>query len=91
VRRLMDGSNRFLPTNHASIVPRERDIPMEWVRRVVTHPHLRLPDAEDPDLLHVLAPIAERQDRVLRVVYIGTTNPWRVVTAFFDRAWRGML
>ena len=87
----MDRSHNFLLTNHASIVLRERGISVEWVRRVLTHPHLRLPDAEDPDLIHSFGPIAEREDRVLRVVYNGTTIPWRVVTAYFDRAWRGML
>ena len=87
----MDRPNRYLPTNHASVVLRERDISVEWVRRVLTHPHLRLPDAEDPDLLHALAPIAEREDRVLRVVYNGASEPWRVVAAYFDRAWRGLL
>jgi len=71
----MGSPNRFLLTNHASVVLRERDIPVEWVRRVLTHPHLRLPDAEDPDLFHALAPIAERKDRVPRVVYNGTMNP----------------
>jgi hypothetical protein len=87
----MDRPNRYLLTNHASVVLRERDISVEWVRRVLTHPRLRLPDAEDPDLLHALAPIAEREDRVLRVVYNGATEPWRVVTAYFVRAWRGLL
>ena len=87
----MDPPNRFLLTNHASEVLRERGISVEWVRRVLTHPYLRLPDAEDPDLLHALAPIAEREDRVLRVVYNEKIDPWRVITAYFDRAWRGML
>ena len=87
----MDRPNRYLLTNHASVVLRERDISVEWVRRVLPHPRLRLPDAEDLDLLHALAPIAEREDRVLRVVYNGASEPWRVVTACFDRAWRGML
>jgi hypothetical protein len=87
----MDRPNRFLLTDHASEVLRERGISVEWVRRVLTHPHLRLPDAEDPDLLHALAPIAEREDRVLRVVYNEKIDPWRVITAYFDRAWRGML
>ena len=73
------------------MVLRERDISVEWVQRVLTQPQLRLPDAEDPDLFHALAPIAEREDRVLRVVYNGTIDPWRVVTAYFDRAWRGMV
>ena len=87
----MDSPNRFLLTNHASVVLRERDIPVEWVRRVLTHPHLRLPDANAPDLLHALAPIVEREDRVLRVIYNEKMDPWRVVTAYFDRAWKGML
>ena len=73
----MDRPNRFLLTNHAS------------VGRVLARPRLRLPDAEDPDLVHALAPITGREERVLRVVYNGKTDPWRVVTAYFDRAWRG--
>ena len=88
---MIDRPNRFQLTNHASVVLRERDIPVEWVRRVLARPRIRLPDAEDPDLLHALAPIAEREDRVLRVVYNETIDPWRVVTAYFDRSWRGML
>jgi hypothetical protein len=87
----MGSPDGFLLTDHASMVLRERAIPVEWVRRVLTHPRLRLPDAEDPDLFHALAPIAERDNRVLRVVYNETTDPWRVITAYFDRAWRGML
>jgi len=86
----MGSPNRFLLTKHASMVLQERDISVEWVRRVLTHPRLRLPDAEDPDLFHALAPIAEREDRVLRVVYNEKIDPWLVVTAYFDRAWRGM-
>ena len=87
----MDRPNRFLLTKHASMVLRERDISVEWVQRVLMHPHLRLPDTKEPDLIHALAPIAEREDRVLRVVYNEKIDPWRVVTAYFDRAWRGML
>ncbi|GAB4239326.1 MAG: hypothetical protein OHK0028_17160 [Deltaproteobacteria bacterium] len=87
----MASPDRFLLTDHASVALRERDISVEWARRVLARPRLRLPDAEDPGLLHALAPIAEREDRVLRVAYNGATDPWRVVTACSDRAWRGML
>jgi len=40
-------------------------------------------------LRHALARIAERGDRVLRVVYNASVNPPRVVTAYFDRRQRG--
>jgi hypothetical protein len=88
---LIGSSARFLLTNHASVVLRERGIPVEWVRRVMAHPCLCLPDAEDPEVLHALAPIVEREDRVLRVVYNEGIDPLLVVTAYFDRAWRGLL
>jgi len=81
----------FILTDHAAVVMRERRISLEWVQRVLGAPRLRIPDAEDPDLFHALAPIPERDGRVLKVVYNGTKDPWRVVTAYFDRAWRGML
>jgi hypothetical protein len=87
----MGSPARFLLTNHASVVLRERGISVEWVRRVLARPRLCLQDAEDPGLLHALAPIVEREDRVLRVVYNAEKDPWRVVTAYFDRAWRGLL
>jgi len=87
----MDHPLRFTLSDHAVVVLRERRIRPEWVQRVLEHPRLRFPDADDPDLFHALAPIPEREDRVLKVVYNGSTDPWRVVTAYFDRAWRGML
>ena len=42
-------------------------------------------------LRHALARIPERDDRVLRVVYNENVHPWRIVTAYFDRAMRGKL
>jgi hypothetical protein len=81
----------FVLTEHAVVVLRERQIPHAWIRRVLEHPRLRFPDPEDPDLFHALAAIPEREDRVLKVVYNGKEEPWRVVTAYFDRAWRGLI
>jgi hypothetical protein len=42
-------------------------------------------DKEDPRLRHALGRIPEHGDRILRVVYNTTIEPWSVVTAFFDR------
>lgn len=84
---MTDRPNRFFLTDHDSVVLRERDSSVEWFRRVLALPRLRLADAEGPDPLHASAPIAEREGRVLRAVY--KAEPWRVVTACFDRAWRG--
>jgi hypothetical protein len=87
----MHAPARFILTNHAVVVMKERGISVEWVRRALEHPHLRIPDPVDADLLHALVAIPEREDRVLRVVYNKGVHPWRVVTAYFDRAWKGML
>ena len=46
-------------------------------------------DAYDPSLMHALASIEERDQRVLRVVYNASVDPVRVVTAYFDRRQRG--
>ena len=61
------------------------------VQRVVDHPALILADHADPELEHALAPIPEREGRVLRVVYNRGVDPIRVMTAFFDRTMRGKL
>lgn len=76
---------------HAVTVMAEREILEMWVARVLTSPERTEPDATDPMLRHALGRITERDDRVLRVVYNETIHPWRVVTAYFDRALRGKL
>ena len=85
----MSNPVRFALTNHAKTVLQERGIPVEWVRLVLERPQLLIPDEEDPELLHAMAAIPDREDRVLRVVYNKNVVPWRIVTAYFDRAWRG--
>ena len=75
---------------HASDVMQERGS-SAWVQRVVEKPVATFPDLADPDLVHALAPITEREGRVLRVVYNRSVEPVLVVTAFFDRAMRGKL
>jgi len=52
---------------------------------------LVLADRADSELEYALAPIPEREGRILRVVYDRRVDPVRVVTAFFDRTMRGKL
>ncbi len=85
------GKLRISFTRHALDVMEEREIAREWVERVIAHPAARLQDPVDPTLAAALAPILERDNRVLRVVYNAEVDPVRVVTTFFDRGMRGKL
>jgi hypothetical protein len=78
-------------TAHAANVLIERQIPLEWVARVLAQPMRFEADRHDPTLRHALAAIPENDGRVLRVVYNDTIRPWQVVTAYFDRKERGRL
>ncbi|MEN6641360.1 MAG: DUF4258 domain-containing protein [Armatimonadia bacterium] len=73
-------------TEHAADVREEREIPEEWIERVLTGPTL----VEEPGdgTIHYIAPIAEHGDRLLRVVVADAPNPDRIVTLFFDRRLR---
>lgn len=82
-------SPTFDLTAHAATVIARRGIDPEWVGRVLSAPERVEQHASDPALRHALARIAERGDRVLRVVYNASVNPPRVVTAYFDRRQRG--
>jgi hypothetical protein len=73
-------------TKHALDVLQEREIPHEWIERVATGP--ALVEHEEDGTVHYIAPIAEQGDRLLRVVLAGESEPYRVVTAFFDRRLR---
>jgi hypothetical protein len=86
----MSSKNLFFSL-HALGVLEERQIAKDWVQRVVDRPALILADRADPELAHALAPIPEREGRVLRVVYNRDVDPVRVVTAYFDRTMRGKL
>lgn len=70
---------------------KERGISLEWVRRVLTTPEKTQPDTRDHRLRHALARIPEHGNGVLRVVYNETVDPWRIVTAYFDRTKSGGL
>lgn len=76
---------------HATEVMRERGIQPEWVLLTLQQPALQSADPHDSDVERFFRPIAEREDRVLRVVVNTTVTPWRVVSVFFDRGMRGQL
>jgi hypothetical protein len=78
-------------TQHARDVLEERRIPIDWITRVIEAPVLLGEDSEDKQLIHALAPIAEREGRVLRVVYNRRADSISVITAYFDRSMRGKL
>ena len=76
-------------TDHAAGVIAEREIATAWVVRVLSKPERTLADRLDPALTHALGRIAERDNRVLRVVYNASVDPPRIVTVYFDRRQRG--
>ena len=82
---------RLALTQHARDVMEEREIPPDWVKKVLTSPERIEADADDPDLEHRMAHISEHGGRVLRVVLNAKSRPLRVVTVYFDRTMRRKL
>lgn len=78
----------FELTAHAKTVIEERGIQLDWLDRVLSTPERIEPDRDDPDLQHAIGRIVENGDRWLRVIYNADATPWRIVTAYFDRALR---
>lgn len=78
----------FELTAHAATAIAERRIEIAWVERAIRHPDRTEADRWDLALKHALLSISECGDRVLRVVYNGSTQPPKVVTAYFDRRQR---
>ncbi|MDD4888114.1 MAG: DUF4258 domain-containing protein [Thiomonas sp.] len=75
----------YVLTQHARDALAKRQIRVEWVDAAMRSPVWIEIDAIDPLLEHRLAPIAEFGNRVLRVIVNPQTEPWRIVTAYFDR------
>jgi Domain of unknown function (DUF4258) len=78
----------FVLTTHAALVTAERGIGLDWLELALASPDRIEPDRNDPFLCHALKSVPEFGGRTLRVVYDGSTTPWRVVTAYFDRSQR---
>jgi hypothetical protein len=78
-------------TQHARDALQERQIPVEWMERIIAKPALVQPSPRDPALESRFAKIPEHGDRVLRVVLNNTVVPARVVSVYFDRTMKGKL
>ena len=72
-------------TRHAREMLAERNIRQEWLERTIRSPKLVEPDPLRPGVLRAFRRIPERDNRVLRVVYVRRTDTVRVITVFFDR------
>lgn len=70
-------------TGHAERALAERGIEQAWVARVLATPDSVYP--RDDGTVHDVAPVSERDGRMLRVVTSSSAGRLRVVTAFFDR------
>ena len=78
-------------TQHALFVLKERQIPIEWVERVLNQPEKILTDKENATLRHALSRIPEFDNRVLRVIFSDEIEHIRVITVYFDRQMRNKL
>lgn len=73
----------FELTKHTKDMLLEREIPEEWVWRVIESPDRKRRGSDGN--LHFTKRIRERGGRVLRVVVNSDVLPNRIVTVFFDR------
>lgn len=76
-------------TRHAEAALLKRKIELAWIERALAEPDWTEPDPEKSDVKHAFRRIAERNHRVLRVVYNPSVHPVRVITAYFDRRLKG--
>jgi len=72
-------------TEHCQIRIDEREIPLDWIAKVLFSPQKTEAHPTDPTAICVYATIPEAGDLVLKVVYNATTTPCRVITVHFDR------
>ncbi len=78
-------------TSHALDVMEQRGIRPEWVERAVAVPERQTRDPYDGAVERFFSRVPESGGRVLRVAVNTESDPWRVVSTFFDRSMRGGL
>lgn len=79
---------RLTYTRHAAEMIQERQLLSEWVERTVLEPETTEPDPKHPERTRAFRSVPERDGRVLRVVYRGDGEDFRVITLFLDRGRR---
>jgi len=79
---------RFVYSDHAKEMLRERNIESEWVERTIIDPDAVESDPKHADRVRAFRALPERDGRVLRVVYVGSGEAYRVITLFLDRSRR---
>jgi hypothetical protein len=72
-------------TTHCETVMAERQIDRDWVEQTVNDPDWSTPDPSGPPAERRFRRIAQRDNRVLRVVCLETETEIRIITVFFDR------
>jgi len=72
-------------SKHAQDMADEREIPRQWIERVLRNPAFEQPDRRNPRAMRAYASIPEAGNRMLRVVYYDRGTEIRVITLFFDR------
>jgi hypothetical protein len=78
-------------SNHAAQRMRERSIDARWLDMTLAEPDRDEPDNIDSTARHAFKRIAEKDNRILRVVYNVTTSPIRIISVYFDRGMKGKL
>jgi uncharacterized DUF497 family protein len=79
------GHKPLVFTKHAQTVQLERGIETVWIVRVLANPDWTTPDPNDGGLHRAFGAIAERDNRILRVVFSVEPDRIRVISVFFDR------
>ena len=71
-------------SDHARKRLQQRKIQEQWIITAISEPDSLEIDGEDDTLMHALKTIPEKGFRRLRVIYNETTEPFTIVTAYFD-------
>ncbi|MGY2977111.1 hypothetical protein ACVWY9_000129 [Thermostichus sp. OS-CIW-31] len=79
-------SEHFRLSKHAlRRLQQRQEIASQWIERVLSCPDYVQVDPKDPQLKQAYGRIPEYGNRLLKIVYDESTDPWTVVTIFFDR------
>lgn len=72
-------------TNHAADALAERDLPYEWLERVIRAPDWTESDPRRPGVERRFRIFPEHGHRILRAACYETPTAIRILTVFFDR------